>query len=482
MHAQANETTFEAEAGYWDWDDDEEDIFGEPSAGSFRPIPQAKAAGPEFLTMRFTDVNLRQGEQALLYSRPFLVHGLSLLQGVRSADLHRSSDGRSLGSEPDCRYDYLICQGDTVWLAVCLDVRHPWYGELQTIPGLPVISTSQVRFAGGDVASVLRELERVEGEDHLWNCPLTPCPPEWMAALTANRLVTPQAGSGLTPTEYGMSCGFIGVSQGSQSRVMCTRRASRYRAELLVAQARPQPPWRAQIPLAERMLAFRSGRFDNNASAARLVQEMMDTPLESYLEGYPPYLNLLKRHLPIGCTTFGAAALEIDKMLRSANPKRSEKGLDLMISLAHPVLEDSMAWQFAQSGDNLAEKLPDYPQERYYRLYGSPTHSLDRPRKPPASTQLAAVQLAGFFQGVGALARSGYPDWLAGAIRSYLKLPDRYYYADALWTAQSELSKGNSGFYAGLLYLLLIEPCCVINANQSLKKERNDPKWIATYP
>ena len=86
-------------------------------------------------------------------------------------------------------------------------------------------------------------------------------------------------------------------------------------------------------------------------------------------------------------------------------------------------------------------------------------------RELPAGIQLAQTPQETFFQGVSALTRLGYPRWLSQTLRRQLGLMPRSAYAELITLANHKLDEDDSqmwGLGIRLLYLLLIEPYCLI--------------------
>ena len=110
-------------------------------------------------------------------------------------------------------------------------------------------------------------------------------------------------------------------------------------------------------------------------------------------------------------------------------------------------------------------RLPDRLPERYLRTeaVGEPQcfddHVSAVRRKLPVAVHLAFAPQEQFFQGVGVLAKSRYPQWRSLMLRRCMELPARYRYVDLLKMEDYEIQKGD-GWDTGtwLFYLLLIEP------------------------
>lgn len=425
------------------------------------------------LNMRFASYDVRPGEQALTESDLFYAQGLRLLCGVNLQDVSIRNPERFRRQEllPDCLVDYLVCKGDAVLLAIHLTDRDAWYGKFFHVPGLSVAEITGQQFSDGDVETILVSLENIlQSPVHPWFCRLQPCPPALTESMRQNVLLE-QEREGLAPTEYGMCCGLVRVVQFGCQQAMCSARTARKLPKLL-AQMPPQASPQDKIPFDSLLQAYRSGLDPSGQVNADLVQEVMDMPISAYMDGFPDELAQLKGGLSQQCRTYGDVAHGIYELLHKSGCEDSdeayERGMELMRALAAPTLEDR---KVLNAGRRKVSGLSDELANRYYKPRDikeirSFSDCISSTRaKLPAGMRLACTPHAGFFQGVGILARSGYPAWVSKTLRSYMSLDGRYLYMDLIATADMDLEREHPMYQslgARLLYLLLIEPYCMI--------------------
>lgn len=189
------------------------------------------------LNLRFTEGDIRLGEQLLESSDLFLYNRLRLLYNVNLRDLTQDTDAQqSQDRLPYSMLDYLICKDDNVLLAIHVTNRMTWYGRFIRVPGLPVVETTAQKLVEGNVADILETLETiVEAKaPPVWSCRLAPCPPKLTEALLEGVLLEQQRDGSLLPTEYGACQGLVQVREPDGSRrTLCTpQTALRLQAQL----------------------------------------------------------------------------------------------------------------------------------------------------------------------------------------------------------------------------------------------------------
>lgn len=437
------------------------------------------------LNLRFTEGDIRLGEQLLESSDLFLHNGLRLLYNVNLRDLSRSPGSQqSYDRLPHSLLDYLVCKGDAVLLAIHLTNRMPWYGRFVRVPDLPMAETTAQKLVQGDVSDILETLETVvqAKAPPVWSCRLAPCPPELTEALLDGMLLEQQRDGSLLPTEYGACQGLVQAREPDSSRrTLCTpRTAFRLQTQLSHEERRKlsegNPEGRVSFQVI--LNTYRSGLSIHGYDNANLVQEVMDMPLEQYMDGFPSELEQLEDALPGQCAAYGQAALEIAKMLQSAidpDDEQYQLGVDLMRCLAAPPLSDLSIFNGIQMGRSLLGRNPDTWPQRYQKLVTSkPIHSfsdcLSRTTQVlPANIRLSMLPMAGFFQGVSILTESVYPLWLGQILPTYLKEGGRCTYASMLRMADCCMQYDDDTWFMSLgprlFYLALIEPYCLIHQN-----------------
>lgn len=419
------------------------------------------------LNMSFNNFDARLGELTLSRSALFRSNGLKLLCGVSLSDV-RPADDANIWHEQATRnlLDYLVCRDDGVLLAINVSDRDPCRGDCVRVPDLPTAETTRGQFEQGDVADILAQLDTIlrEGDSPVWYCRLQPYPAELAEQLFAEVLLETQANGNVAPTDYGMCIGLVKVLRNGRCSTLCTRQTAEWLPQFLQDNRPRVTPDNERLPFEEHLKAFRSGLLSNGQNGARLVQEVMDTPLEEYMDGFPEELATLRQSLSDQCTTYGEAAYTIYSMLHSPDEVLFDEGVALMRLLAAPPLEDRKIMNAMRLG-RVSGRAPDRMPERYRRggevcEKQSFEACISRIRQQlPTSMKLTFGTQESFFQGVGVLAGSGYPQWLSGALRMFCEVSTRYKYVDLLDLANDWFRKEESrDFGIRLLYLLLIEP------------------------
>lgn len=440
---------------------------------------QPKARWP--LDMRYTNCcDVRPGEWALQTSPLFLTHKLQLLCGVRLSDLSGiAHDG--LQSEQASRsiYDYLVCKEDQILLAICLTDRDPCFGKFVYLPRLPTVESNCESFSQSDVGDILMELDVLLGKKEIspWRCRLRDCPPELRAPLFREMMLEQQENGDTVPTDYGMCNGLVRVIQRDGHSAMCSARTLRNIRALLAAGRAASGAHGAPPSLEVRLNAYRAGLACDEQVNAQLVQEVMDMPLQRYMDGFPEELEELEDTLPGQCATYGDAACAIHELLHSSYDELHEQGVILMRALAAPTLEDEQSAGAVRLGRRVTGRSPDKVPSRYRsggeRMTLHDYMSSTRQQLPPG-IRLSFSTQAGFFQGVGALTGSNYPQWRSNTLRDYLELEGRCRYSNLLYTGNLKLLDSRPWFVSfgvHLLYVLLIEPYYLIR-----QRNRDNPK------
>ena len=435
------------------------------------------------LDMRFTKRDIHSGEQSLENEEPFYEHGLRLLYNVRLSDLSQDANaGKQQHQTLSGVFDYLICKGDAVLMAIRLTNRAPWYGKFLYVPDLPVAEISSNEFAQGNIENILTVLDTVlhGTAPPVWYCHLQYCPSELIEPMQNKMLLETLASGDIVPTEYGMCSGLVRVSQYGRLFSMCSQQTAQSLPTLLDAEELRDIPQRDRIPFDELLQAYRCGLSCNGQTSAELVRDIMDMPLTEYMDGFPTELARLQSEFPEQCDTYGDAARNIYRLLHAPNNDQYLLGVSLMRDLSQPPLEDKKIREAMQMGRRVVGREPDWLPERYQKIYTnreirSFSDCIDSVRKKlPASTRLAFTPLASFFQGVSLLSQSRYPRWLSDALQSYLCLSGRCQYADLLSLADYKMQEEDNWSIClsiRLLYLLLIEPYCLIQENNSSKEK-----------
>lgn len=450
------------------------------------------------LNLRFTERDIRFGEHLLEISDEFLYNRLRLLYNVNLRDLTQDTDAQqSQDRLPYSMLDYLICKDDNVLLAIHVTNRMTWYGRFIRVPGLPVVETTAQKLVEGNVADILETLETiVEAKaPPVWSCRLAPCPPKLTEALLEGVLLEQQRDGSLLPTEYGACQGLVQVREPDGSRrTLCTpQTALRLQAQLSNEERRKLSEGTPEDRVGFQVILnlYRSGLSIHGYDNAKLVQEVMDMPLEQYMDGFPAELSQLEEALSGQGATYGQAALEIAEMLQSATDSDDEQyqlGVDLMRCLAAPPLSDLSIFNGIQMGRSLLGRNPDTLPQRYRKLVvPKPIHSfsdcLSRTTQVlPANIRLSMVPMAGFFQGVSILSESAYPLWLGQILPAYLKEGGRCTYAWLLHLADCCMQYEDNSWFMSLgprlFYLALIEPYCLIQKN-NCHSERKVMKHVS---
>ena len=435
------------------------------------------------LDIRFTACDIQAGEQALDRSELFCDNNLRLLCGVWLSALSPASGPGKGQPLPSRLIDYLVCKGNTVLMAVRLTDRAPKYGEFLYIPDLPVAEITSKQFTKGNVGAVLSHLRKIleKPASPAWFCRLRPCPSSLISPMLRHVLLETTDSGDTVPTEYGMCSGIVQVLQYGRRCAMCSPQALRNLPHLLTDEV----PWGAaegdKIPFADLLSAYRSGRSCNGRTSAALVQEVMDMPLAEYMDGFPRELQELQDALPGQCGTYAQAAMGIYRLLHTLCGETYNLGVDLMQNLAQPPLEDKKIADAVQMGRRVTGRGPDdlpgryrkAQQERKIRSFSDCI--CDTRKKLPAGMRLTSMPQASFFQGVGLLSQSRYPSWLSDALSTDLSIAGRCPYGEVLQLAEYNLQEENAwtrGLGVRLLYLLLIEPCCLIHENNQCNETK----------
>lgn len=441
------------------------------------------------LNMVFQERSIRPGEQALEQSELFRARRLRLLCGVRLSDLHSSVyDEAWYRPAGENRYDYLICREDQVLLGLRLTDREPQEETFFYVPDLPVVELTMSQMALGQVEEVLAGLQEVlnEAVQQVWHCRLAPCPPELTEPLLREVLLETQSNGDIAPTEYGMDNGLVRVWQNGRTSAFCSPETGQHLSELLAAEPPGAVPHRDRIPFEDRLSTYRSGLSCNAQASADLVRKVMDLPLEAYMDGFPEELKRLQRTLPGQCGTYAEAARGIYSLLHSPIDELHEEGVILMRDLAVPLLDDENIKNSIRPGRSAPGRLP----ERYLKTeaVGEPQSFADHVsavrRKLPVAIRLAFAPQEQFFQGVGVLAESRYPQWHSLMLRRCMELPARYRYVDLLKMADYEFQQGDEDSWdtgTWLFYLLLIEPYCLISQRKEQKQHTSHQKEVKKH-
>lgn len=440
------------------------------------------------MNMPFDVFDPQAGERALAESELFRREHLRLLCGAVCADLS--------APEGDCqwprvlqreRLDYLVCRGDAVLLAIEITDRDAWRGSHARLDGCLTFRTSASPFSKGEVGEILAMLEAVtaRGDPPEWYCHLEPCPPELTGELFRQSMLECRR-EGTAPTEYGsLYGGLIRVFQDGRSQAMCTARTARRLPVLLAADREPALSRQDGIPFQQLLADYRAGVSSDEGRSGELVGRVGEMTLEAWMRGLPDQLRQMRALLPDWCVTFEDAALATRDMLCNGDWERYYQGVELMRLMAATLRGDQTMVNAVRLGRRVTGRRPDNMPKRYQSEEGSirPLQSFqDRisrlNRWLPDSARLAMGTQERFFQGVAALTRSGYPRWLAGMLRTYLELPPRCPYVDLLHMAEDSLDKDDQWMQdvgVHMLYLLLIEPYCLI----AQEKKRHDRKEVS---
>ena len=435
------------------------------------------------LNMRLTRYDTRAGERALAESDLFCSRHLRLLCGVRLCDISPAQKGKFPREKkaPQGLFDYLVCKDSAVIMAIHVRDNNPWYGTFCYVPHLPAEEIPGWKFARGQVTELLTALEAIlrQRKETAWYCRLQPCPPELADSMSREILLETQSDGSTVPTEYGMCCGLVRVLRSGSSCAMSTAQALADLKEYL--KTPPVCRNRGQVPFDQLLQAYHSGLSRSERANMELVQAVMRQPLSAYMAEFPEEMINLHNSLPGECGTYGEAALAISRRLHASDNETCEEALDLMRTLAAPILAARNPSLAAQLGRQSAGRPPECASDGRRSIRRSKQAPLSFQERiaalqvqPSAGMLLASVPQASFFQGVGMLARSWYPQWRSNILRDYLELSGRTRYADLLFWADSQLMEDS--FRAQrvgirLLYLLLIEPYCLISYKQPTSKK-----------
>ena len=426
------------------------------------------------LNMPFNNFDSRCGEQALADSDFFRRCGLRLLCGVTPYDMISDKDIGPWCDQPE-KYllDYLVCKDDAVLLAIDITDRDPCRGIRISVPELPTAELTGEEFSQGGAAEILTQLENLlkSEEDPVWYCSLQPVPGELTQKLFDEVLLETLSNGDTVPTEYGMCIGLVRVLQGSHSSAMCSRRTADWLPDFIEMHQPVITPSSARLPFEERLARFRSGLSVSDESGVRLVREVLDTPLDEYMDGFSEELSKLRECLSDQCTTYGEAAYKIYSMIHYRDEALFEEGVTLMRTLAMPHLVDQKMMNSILYGRRVFGRDPDHMPERYQSSGENCTYqsfegcAMHCSRKVPVSMKLTGGTQESFFRSVSILTRKNYLKWLSNALRAFLELPGRYSYGDMLRDADVCFRKDNEwehGLGVQLFYLLLIEPYYLI--------------------
>lgn len=445
------------------------------------------------LNLVFQERGIRLGEEVLEQSKLFRANQLRLFCGVKLSELHSSVyDEAWYRAAGEIRYDYLICREDQVLLGLRLTDREPQEETFFAVPDLPVVGLTMDQMALEQVDEVLTSLQEVlnESAQSVWHCRLAPCPPELTKPLLREVLLETQSNGDIAPTEYGMDNGLVRVWQNGRARAFCSPETVQHLSELLAS----EPPWAAphrdRISFDDRLSAYRSGLSCNAQTSAELVRKVMDLPLAEYMDGFPEELKQLQCSLPGECGTYAEAARGISHLLHSPVDDLYDQGVVLMRNLAVPPLDDENIKNGIRLGRSALGRLPDRLPERYLRTeaVGEPQcfddHVSAVRRKLPVAVHLAFAPQEQFFQGVGVLAESRYPQWRSLMLRRCMELPARYRYVDLLRMADYEIQQGDEDSWdtgTWLFYLLLIEPYCLMFQRKEQKQHTSRQKEVKKH-
>lgn len=429
------------------------------------------------LNMRYIyRYDISPGERALVEGFPFCGGHLRLLCGVQLSDLSwMARTGAKQKPMPHGAYEYLICREEEVLLAIHLSDlgAEELMGPFIYVAGLPVVETDMERFARGDVIDILDELEDIlrHKAAPVWNCRLQACPPELVEPMFREQMLEVESGGDTVPTLYGSCKGLVRVVERSGQSTMCTQRTAQSIQVCLSGCGRPAVSCRKErlLPFEERLKRHCEGLLWDDSISAQMVREVMDLPLREYMAGFPQELEELEERLPRQCGTYSEAACAVYDLLHKSCDELYELGIDLMLHLAAPPLEDEKIAQAVRMGRRIVGRDPDHMPERYHRdRKGTSFHDLVNSSGTAPGIRLAMGTQASFFQGVGVLAGSAYPGWRSHAIQTCLALGRRCGYGELLQLASLKLSDDNP-WYVGLgthlMYTLLIEPFYLIHQN-----------------
>lgn len=415
------------------------------------------------------------GEQALISSSLFCKYGLSLYCGVLLCDLEYA-DGGSPWDEHDDRYlmDYLICQGDNVIMSIQVTDRDQWRGEPLHLDDLCFAEISAAQMECADIVHILTTLESLLQRDEpaVWQCCIREVPREYIGRLEEGQLLELQD-SVVQPTEYGMCMGLVRVLSSTQHTTLCSCSTAEYLMAMLDNCAQ-RNAIHLQFPFAQRIEALSSGVYCSAANGAKVVREMKDLPLVDYLHVFPKELETLRRLSPKLCGTYGEAACMIYDMIHSGHKPTVDNGVTLLKALAVPPVVHCDAMASVQSTSHAYFPAPSGPDRQRAGLEARVNRLM---RSVSLCTTLSFVTMKSFFQGVGFLAQTGYPDWLAGALQTAYELPDEFIYARFLCHGYKLLQQEDDAQEGlRLLYLLMIEPFQLIRQNSSpRRKEASNP-------
>lgn len=438
------------------------------------------------LNMPLSNRDICDGEQALVRSEVFQTLGLQLLCGVRFGDLSRDGELPQSRRAHNEFLDYLICRDDTVLAAVHLTNRDVCYGMFPRIEGLAVAVITEESFAQGNITAVLGTLAAAlqRGFSPVWTCRLQPCGTELLAALANDVLVERQSNGNVVPTEYGMFRGLVRVRTATGQSTRCSpRTAQRLQARLRYSRPPQRAPARRALPFEDVLRLYHSGLHRNGQVSAQLVQDMMEMPLQEYMNGFPDEWEQLQSILSQPDATYAEAACKIYTLLHASDNDRYLQGVDLMQALAVPPILDRKVIHAVQTGSWSQSRAESFIPERYTktanpgRIHSFQDCIQEMCFQMPAGMRLASDTLSSFFQGVSILAQSDYPYWLNFTLRRRFHLAGRDLYPKLISLADHKLQEEGDSWSRGmgirLLYLLLIEPfCLIVRKNKKFLKER----------
>ena len=424
----------------------------------------------------FSDYNLEEQERLLAISPIFRREGLTLYCGVPANDLRR------YGPAPrrDCQMgmlDYVICQGETVILAVEIEDRDSWREHGARVPEVPYVFITAEEMGTGDCRPILSKLRELtdKGRQASWRMVGAANIQELMPKFLRWQMLQRTDG-GWEPTEYGMYRGLVKqISSTGQVSVRCSELSKRL-FEMTAEKYEAPAEQSFRKALQERISDFQKGLRSNPETSLHLVKELRDMPLATLMEGgYIEMENRLRENLPRSCETVGEAVLAIRDMLYSGDEESFDRGTALLRDLGVPAARAALLKLSEMPGAQLRpdiQELLHCVDEAQAKLRNRkfPGPGLDQRLarlggRKALGEQLGLLPLMVFFQGVARFCRMEYPVWVGKQIQKIWSLAPDYPYGEMVHSAgywivsQSEAATEEdrkTGAY--MLCLLMVEP------------------------
>lgn len=313
----------------------------------------------------------------LVQTQVFRGYLLSLYCGALALDMTFKGDSPAPSFDKNWRCDYLFCLGNTALLSVNLTPEEQ-DSEAQpaALPGLLMLNFPRKDPDAEMVENISSTVEQAlakildEGLYSDWSFSGLPVSRQHLCGLAGAGLLertdSGYHGSGpfWRPTQYGLDCGlnsgyaavYVGGYDGEDGTIRrfpyYSGRVSPVIVDILKwsIEADAGMQWKKIISFDQRLARLKQGLPSDCAYSARVVRQMADMPLDSYLREFPEDLTELRETLPMlkDDATYQDAAVLIYRLSlpRHKWPKELRtmpiEYSDLMGILAKPLLKE---WQ-----------------------------------------------------------------------------------------------------------------------------------------